>query len=186
MASLKFTKKEVLAELAEDFVGEGASNGLNHAQLVSLLEDEGITAEFVGQRAQTMEDLAPTTENMADETVDNVVRSTDVPTPGPNMENPYYEDPINRDSVKQEVDPYYLEPVEAPRVLQPALVSGQQVLAKMTRNNFRYDAVTNGKTYTFTKEHPFVVMKTEDFSELVNRHEGFRQAFPDEAKVHYS
>ncbi len=56
------------------------------------------------------------------------------------------------------------------------------VLVRMTRENFRYDIIG----YTFTKEHPFIAMKEEDAQKIFDVEEGFRLATPREAQEFYS
>jgi hypothetical protein len=56
------------------------------------------------------------------------------------------------------------------------------VLVRMTRANFRYDIMG----YTFTKDHPFVVMKENDAQKIFDVEEGFRLATPREAQEFYN
>jgi hypothetical protein len=56
------------------------------------------------------------------------------------------------------------------------------VLVRMTRANFRYDAVG----YTFTREHPFVAMPTEKAEEIFEKEEGFRLATAKEVQDFYA
>lgn len=55
------------------------------------------------------------------------------------------------------------------------------VLVRMTRANFRYDIMG----YTFTKEHPFVVMSENDAQAIFDKEDGFRLATPKEAQEFY-
>lgn len=55
------------------------------------------------------------------------------------------------------------------------------VLVRMTRANFRYDIMG----YTFTKEHPFVVMSEDDAQAIFDKEDGFRLATPKEAQEFY-
>ncbi len=75
---------------------------------------------------------------------------------------------------------------EAPEVLpkfDPSKeISSEEVLVRMTRNNFRYDIM--GKT--FTKEHPFVAMSKEDAQRIFDKEEGFRLATPVEVREFYN
>lgn len=75
---------------------------------------------------------------------------------------------------------------EAPE-LQPKFdprkeISGEDVLVRMTRPNFRYDILG----FTFTKEHPFIAMKKEQAQAIFDKEEGFRLANPTEAQEYYS
>lgn len=61
-------------------------------------------------------------------------------------------------------------------------IKGDEVLVRMTRNNFRYD--TNG--FTFTKDHPYVAMPAGKAQEIFDKEEGFRLATPREVQEYYS
>ena len=61
-------------------------------------------------------------------------------------------------------------------------ISGDKVLVKMERANFRYDILG----FTFTREHPFVAMNEENAQEIFDREDGFRLATPKEAQDFYS
>jgi hypothetical protein len=56
------------------------------------------------------------------------------------------------------------------------------VLVRMTRANFRYDAMG----FTFTREHPFVAMPTDKAEEIFEKEEGFRLATPKEVQDFYA
>lgn len=56
------------------------------------------------------------------------------------------------------------------------------VLVKMTRANFRYDTLG----FTFTKEHPFVAMPSEQAEEIFEKEEGFRLATATEVQDFYA
>jgi hypothetical protein len=56
------------------------------------------------------------------------------------------------------------------------------VLVRMTRANFRYDAMG----YTFTQEHPFVAMSEDDAQSIFDKEDGFRLATPKEAQDFYN
>lgn len=56
------------------------------------------------------------------------------------------------------------------------------VLVRMTRANHRYDAMG----FTFTQDHPFVVMTEEQAQEIFDKEDGFRIATPREAQEFYS
>ena len=56
------------------------------------------------------------------------------------------------------------------------------VLVRMTRANFRYDAMG----FTFTREHPFVAMPTEKAEEIFEKEEGFRLATAKEVQDFYA
>ena len=56
------------------------------------------------------------------------------------------------------------------------------MLVRMTRENHRYDILN----YTFTKEHPFVAMTSENAQEIFDKEEGFRLATPKEVQEYYA
>lgn len=56
------------------------------------------------------------------------------------------------------------------------------VLVRMTRANFRYDAMG----FTFTREHPFVAMPTDKAEEIFEKEEGFRLATATEVQDFYA
>lgn len=56
------------------------------------------------------------------------------------------------------------------------------VLVKMDRENAHYEV--NG--YTFTREHPFVVMNPTDAEFIFDTQEGFRMATPREVQEYYN
>jgi len=56
------------------------------------------------------------------------------------------------------------------------------VLVRMTRANHRYDTMG----YTFTQDHPFVVMTEDEAQEIFDKEAGFRVATPREAQEFYS
>lgn len=68
-----------------------------------------------------------------------------------------------------------------PRFDQKKEQSGDTVLVRMTRANFRYDILG----HTFTKDHPFVAMNEEDAQSIFDIEEGFRLATPKEVQEYY-
>jgi hypothetical protein len=56
------------------------------------------------------------------------------------------------------------------------------VLVRMTRANFRYDAMG----YTFTQQHPFVAMSEDDAQSIFDKEDGFRLATPKEVQDFYN
>ena len=56
------------------------------------------------------------------------------------------------------------------------------MLVRMTRENHRYDILN----FTFTKEHPFVAMTSDDAQEIFDKEEGFRIATPKEVQEYYA
>ena len=61
-------------------------------------------------------------------------------------------------------------------------VNSNEVLVRMTRQNFRYDI----QGFTFTKEHPFVAMSNEKAQAIFDKEDGFRIATPKEVQDFYS
>ena len=59
--------------------------------------------------------------------------------------------------------------------------SGEDVLVKMERDNFRYDI----QGFTFTKEHPFIAMNKEKAQAIFDKEAGFRLATPKEVQEFY-
>jgi hypothetical protein len=60
-------------------------------------------------------------------------------------------------------------------------VDEDNVLVRMTRENFRYDIMG----HTFTREHPFVAMDEKTAQEIFDKEEGFRLATPKEVQEYY-
>ncbi len=83
-----------------------------------------------------------------------------------------------------------LEAVEEPIVLEapvPVHVAAQppssdELLVKMDRSNFRFEAYGA----VFTKEHPFAVVPVETANAIFRSFEGFRVANPMELEEYYS
>jgi hypothetical protein len=69
-----------------------------------------------------------------------------------------------------------------PRFDSKKEIAKDEVLVRMTRENFRYDIMG----YTFTKDHPFVAMSEEKAQEIFDKEEGFRLATPKEVQEYYS
>lgn len=61
-------------------------------------------------------------------------------------------------------------------------VNKDEVLVRMTRQNFRYDI----QGFTFTKEHPFAAMSKEKAQAIFDKEDGFRLATPAEVQEFYS
>ena len=74
------------------------------------------------------------------------------------------------------------EEIEIPHKFDPKSQPEDTVLVRMTRANFRYDAMG----YTFTQEHPFAAMSEEDAQKIFDNEEGFRLANPKEVQDFYN
>lgn len=72
------------------------------------------------------------------------------------------------------------EVVQTPK--KSATSKSNEVLVKMERQNFHFEIFG----HTFTKEHPYVLMSSEDAQEIFDHEEGFRIAQPREAQEYYS
>ena len=73
-------------------------------------------------------------------------------------------------------------PEVLPRFDQTKELSKEEVLVRMTRNNYRYDVLR----FTFTKDHPFVAMPSEKAQQIFDKEEGFRLATPREVQEYYN
>jgi len=69
-----------------------------------------------------------------------------------------------------------------PRFDSKKQLAKDNVLVRMTRDNFRYDIMG----HTFTKEHPFVAMSDESAQAIFDKEEGFRLATPKEVQEFYN
>lgn len=63
-----------------------------------------------------------------------------------------------------------------------AVLPRDKVLMKMVRENFYYEV----KGYSFSKQHPFVLVDSATADYLVENEDGFRPASPKEAQDFYS
>jgi hypothetical protein len=69
-----------------------------------------------------------------------------------------------------------------PNHKEPAFLRNDDVLLiRMRRQNPRFDF----RSYTFTQEHPFVLMPTADAQALMQFEKGFLIATPQEAREYY-
>jgi hypothetical protein len=59
--------------------------------------------------------------------------------------------------------------------------TGEDVLVKMDRDNFRYDILG----YSFTKEHPYIAMSKDNAQQIFDKEDGFRLATPKEVQEYY-
>lgn len=69
-----------------------------------------------------------------------------------------------------------------PRFDHTKEIAEDNVLVRMTRENFRYDIMG----FTFTKQHPFVAMSKEKAQQIFDKEGGFRLANPKEVQDFYS
>lgn len=74
------------------------------------------------------------------------------------------------------------EEIEVLPKIDPKKIASDEILVRMTRDNFRYDIMG----YTFTKEHPFVAMSSESAQSIFDKEAGFRLATPKEVQDYYS
>lgn len=85
---------------------------------------------------------------------------------------------INAPAVPQGVVPQE----EVKIITKEAPVVTEKYLVKMTRLNPLYQI---GK-YSFTKDHPYALVDGKDLQVVLEEHEGFRQAYPDEIEDFYN
>jgi hypothetical protein len=83
-----------------------------------------------------------------------------------------YDKFLNAESVKPDI-------LERPKKKES---TPNDVLVKMDRENAHYEV--NG--YTFTREHPFIVMNPVDAEFIFDTQEGFRMATPREVQEYYN
>jgi len=83
------------------------------------------------------------------------------------------EDPVVIAPVQTVVVPVVVEPVEEE--------VDDVVLLKMTRLNFTYEV----RGYRFTRDHPYVLVASDDADYLVEEDGGFRMASPRELREFY-
>lgn len=70
-----------------------------------------------------------------------------------------------------------------PVTAAPVTADGAQPwLIKMTRENVRFDV----RGYTFTQEHPYALVAPQDVSYILEKEDGFRQAYPSELQDFYA
>lgn len=67
------------------------------------------------------------------------------------------------------------------KTAKPEVAAAGDYLIKMDRENLMYQ--TRG--YTFTKDHPYVVVKAEDAQWILSKEDGFRMAWPNELSDYY-
>lgn len=78
---------------------------------------------------------------------------------------------------------YASEPEPLPvRVAEPKVFQPADYLIRMDRQNLRFEF---GK-YVFTAEYPYQIMPAADAQRILSEEDGFRQAFPDEAREYFS
>lgn len=120
-----------LKKIAEDF-GVEANSLKSKKDIISALEEEGVTWSVYQQTLENVEGMETTTiEKTKNEVVEDLK---------------------------------------------------DQVLVRMTRNNFRYDIAG----FTFTKEHPYVAMPSAKAQQIFDKEDGFRLATPKEVQDFYS
>jgi hypothetical protein len=80
--------------------------------------------------------------------------------------------------LEEETEDMSDEPVVKNEKKEP---TGEDVLVKMERDNFRYDILG----YSFTKEHPFISMSKDRAQQIFDKENGFRLATPKEVQEYY-
>jgi hypothetical protein len=71
--------------------------------------------------------------------------------------------------------------IEKKKREQKTMNKENQVLVKMERSNFSYQALG----HTFTQDHPFIAMSETDAQRIFDTQRGFRLATPREAQEYY-
>lgn len=74
------------------------------------------------------------------------------------------------------------KPAKEEVVVQQPLPASQPWLIKMVRENLLYE--TRG--HRFTQEHPYALVDAEDAQFILDKEDGFRQAYPEELQEYYS
>lgn len=87
--------------------------------------------------------------------------------------------PLDLDDV-EEVEETVTEIITAEA--QPRLAPADNYLIRMVRENPYFEF----KSYKFTQEKPYAIMKADDAQVILESEEGFRQAFPAELSDFYS
>lgn len=153
--------KELRRTAVEDFAVPVESND-NADTVIAALTEAGVDWD---QYVEMHPEVKPEPAAVEQTVVQTVERQ-----PEPNRGNV-----ITSESMK----PVTAEPV----VQEPVVASGNQPwLIKMTRENVRYD--TRG--YTFTQDHPYALVQPEDVEYLLEKEDGFRQAYPSELSDFYA
>ena len=102
----------------------------------------------------------------------------------------FVQDTVTTTHIEREVEPdrgnvltaESMHAAVVPQTAQPVVAGGNQPwLIKMTRENLRYDTLG----YSFTKEHPYALVQPEDVAFLLEKEDGFRQAYPTELQEFY-
>lgn len=84
--------------------------------------------------------------------------------------------------VEEVLDPAVIQQHKAQEALKENRNDEEDVLVKMERKNMRYDL----KGFTFTNEHPYVVMGKTQAQEIFDAQDGFRLATPREVESFYN
>lgn len=95
------------------------------------------------------------------------------------------DDPVTWEQYETIYKPTLAEEKEEEVVEEPSVVDEDKpldVVLKMERGNGRFDI----RGYTFTREHPFRPVTTEDADWIVMNVEGFRRATTQEVTDYYS
>jgi hypothetical protein len=161
MSSLQALKKEELQKLAHKFE-IAITEDTTKTDILDLLSEEGVTYAtykkfFIDPPVE--EDFVWEEEggHLIEEKEDNGIITT--ATLAPSNED------VELESVK----------VEKPG-------NGKSVLVKMDRQNPSFEALG----WHFTKEHPYVLMPSDEASHFLDSFEGFRLATPTEAQSYYA
>lgn len=159
----EMNKTEIL-EIAEEF-GTDATEDLNEAQIIARLVEDGVTQEMVdtfldgkAARIEALEKAEAEAAAAAAAEEAAVITSAAVTGKGRGRAKAAVAAPVAK--------------VEVP----------DQVLIYMDRENPTYKI----RGYTFTKDHPFALVREADAEYIVEHEEGFSYATPKQAREFYS
>jgi hypothetical protein len=157
--------KELRRSAVEDFAVPVEETDNKKAVLAAFVEAGVSWKDYVAQHPEVKPDPAP--EPVVHETVTQTVIERDTE---PQREGSV----ITAAAMQAPVEPVVAQPVVAPE--------GQPWLIKMTRENERFDV----RGYSFTKRHPYALVKPEDVPYILEQEDGFRQAYPTELAEFYA
>lgn len=158
-------KRDALYELATENFGVEVSETATKPQIIAALAEEGVTWDMAKTYDKNAAAVAAAEEGLEPE--------APVAQPAPNV--------ITSAQVQMKEVPVPAVEVEVTPVSAGVLPAQDVILLKMERENPRYDI----RGYKFTKEHPIVLVKSDDADYILTHEEGFKQATPREAKEFY-
>lgn len=185
MATVKIEKldKQGLLDLAALYGYEGLTLADSKQKMIDELDAFGINNEYLTEqenKARAAAGGAITTETIGEVPEDN---SVDAVTARNQAEDAVE---AELDSVPEDDDDEEYVTIRVPKsqvnAAKAAALPRGKILMKMVRDNFYYEV----KGYSFSKEHPFVLVDSDTADYLTEKEEGFRAASPKEAADFYS